>query len=145
MPFGKQDSSTRLDESVSIVGQAACLELPENGAVGNFGVPAGAVAGKPTFEGRSAVDERLGDFATAEMSHRRIWPTKAIFSEPLDRFLLPQEVHALPMSQSHVDNPRMKLGSRMAASILSSSGSFTLCFWLRRDFSLVRSCPRLKS
>jgi hypothetical protein len=48
------------------------------------------------------------------------------------------------MSQSHVDNPPMKLGSRMAASILSSSGRFTLCFWLRGDFSLVRSSPRLK-
>jgi hypothetical protein len=49
------------------------------------------------------------------------------------------------ISQSHVDNPPMKLVSRMAGSILSLSGSFTLRFWQRDDFSLMRSSPRLKS
>jgi hypothetical protein len=43
----------------------------------------------------SALETCIGDLATVEMSHRRIWLTEASFSELLERFLLPHEVHAL--------------------------------------------------
>jgi hypothetical protein len=53
-----------------------------------------AASDQENFCSRSTVDTAPRDFATVEMSHRR-GLTKSSFSELLNRFLLPQEVHAL--------------------------------------------------